>query len=149
MTRDGKWKDPLDGIRLAVMDWKDIVKVRATRWEMTVDMKEFEEDNERVKGLSEKWERRWTEMEDEDGKGLRESEKDMLRFFSKRGILELDKRCWLINTGKARMCDKRQYRFLKIRQVVRTAWNGNERKQENVVSTDRLEKTRGRTRGTP
>ncbi|KAL0632328.1 hypothetical protein Q9L58_008808 [Maublancomyces gigas] len=71
---------------------------------MTVDdMKEFEKDNRKVREHREQWENRWAEVQEEDATAMRKAERDMVRSFGKRGVGELDKRCWLVKTKKANL----------------------------------------------
>lgn len=63
--------------------------------------------------------------EERDTVTLRESEKDMLRFFGKKKIEELDKRCLLINVVEAKVHDEAQYMLFRRGQIVKLKFIGD------------------------
>lgn len=63
---------------------------------------------------------------------LRDSERDMLRFFDKREIGELDKRCWLIKTRKVRL-NLGQLLQLRREELVTVEWRDTREEDRKEV----------------
>lgn len=86
------------------------------------EMKEFEQDGSaELKAHRAEWERRWDEPGPGDATSLRESEEDMIRFFHKRDLGQLDKRCWLIKGEKVKLC-RNQLGKLRNGTLVDVEW---------------------------
>ncbi|KAL0635873.1 hypothetical protein Q9L58_005116 [Maublancomyces gigas] len=97
--------NPLVKVNMEKAHWRDIVKARSERWsETALDMMawEMKKLDALVKHRGQ-WETRWEMLGPEDAKSLKEAEVDMIAFFEGRGILEVDKRCWMVDHGYARM----------------------------------------------